>query len=389
MAFRKHNPNVLSPIFSDDSTWSTVACSKNKARPAASKENYGIPPQDLGTMLTDYGTDAEHTTPSNERTSWRHSNGSIVLREAFPKPARLANDFCASGTQRGFPHINNDGDSYQNKINEAWSGVESSNTTLHSPSSTSKVIQRPSNFACTAVVPRKEGENSSHRSKLMAWSEVESSNTALQSPSYASKVIQRPSPSSYSTRTALVPRKDCENRNHRATEIALIKPPPGMIRVVPRPNAFNMETLKPSLPVTLKVPTHVKMQSLAAPPNISSANKIMDYSAAARSFIPTPKAKKTIPTFPIYADRDLGLQPKLQTPPPALDSVEKYGRQLYNLSESAEPGSAEQAESILRTMIVNYMKGEHHIQPDGACYNRFVRGPSPRFMVVSRHYCLT
>jgi hypothetical protein len=363
MAFRNSNPNALSPILSDDSTWSTVVVNnkkKNKVRPAAAKENYGIPRKDLGTLLAECEADTENASrlSNKEATTWRRSNDNIAHPAAFPMDkAPHGTDCRASGTPRVFPYIFNDDIGSDNKVNQAWN-------------------------------------------------EVDASNTALQNPTSASKVIQRPSPSSNARRTPLPPGKEGDKHNPRFAETAMVKPPPGMIRVVPGPDAFQMETLKPSLPETQPaVPTQraTTMRALAAPPTATHTK--MDYSAAARSFLPTPQAKKTIPPFFIYADR--GPEPPPTQPPPprtAMDSLEKYGRHLYGLSERAEPGSAEQAESILRSMIVNYKNGETRIQPDGACYNRCVqsittRGSipvsactvsklTPLFSSPKRHSCL-
>jgi hypothetical protein len=100
------------------------------------------------------------------------------------------------------------------------------------------------------------------------------------------------------------------------------------------------------------------------------------YSAAARSHIPPPPQRKlTVPAFEIYKDykAEQNQENKLATGPKTL---EQYSREIHALSESCDRGSAQQAEFVLRSIIFKFKNGEHDIQPDGACYNRFVDCPS-------------
>ena len=317
MAFRTHKPNVRSPFVSDDNTWSNAAPEGKTKKVLAdtSKENAAsaLAPSsstDLSTLIKDM------KRPVNSEVGvWSGAKSGMVQRPVKEDAS----------------------------INTILSGLRDL-----PPGESANAFDLPTdkNNIRNATVPR----TSKTKSKNATWKTTSNLNQSFLQNNENNIVV------SGCTKT----KNDNEKENSNAV--------------------FSLETLSTALHNNDSVTAPYKSQHLDAfTQHASSAftkcggYDKMDYRAAARNNM---SVGNTLPKkalgFPIYTDfpvssNDLSMQSK--TAPPKLQDC---ARKLQRLSDKNEPGAAEEAEALLRNMLVRYKAENDFPRPDGSCYNQYV-----------------
>jgi pentatricopeptide repeat protein len=180
-----------------------------------------------------------------------------------------------------------------------------------------------------------------------------------------SRTVQRP-PNNNKGKSLDEPATHPQRKPYQGTtlqDVALYRPP-ALIRTTQGVNnKFNNIVARPCLPP--KTVALLSTSKTAPPPSSLSIAANQKVGAHSRGFMIDSGA-----TGSGKAHEEISTENPNE--PESFKTLEEYGRTLHYLLNRGTLAAARDAESILRTMILNSECGRSDIQPDGACFNSVI-----------------
>ena len=299
MAFRDHNPNVLSPILSRDKTWSNGVAS---------------PAKKSSIIIDSLQLPAKPSSSNEQDSEHEKDNGSVFLLDIF-------NDFeeyqDKSNELTGSDHTKSD---EEQKVETKVPPPGTQFPALVSPSIVDSNVAVPAEIA---AVWSKNNDNIKLTTGAQLQDNASASTLGLltNTPSPAAPAITTLTPQRANVKRTNVLALAQEHKNIcPSNDVKSLQEPPAMIRkaraMTPE---FSLEKLTSALPVrTVRSTTKTSTPSLLLRLQQQEPQPKMKWADAASMHLPPgyshplPPAKKTVQPFSIYTDREFQQHMQLQ-----------------------------------------------------------------------------